>query len=76
MDETNSVEGEVHVEGAMPGDWSRLSVHESRMTNGYSSHSHSEVTLVTVERGGFGEEEKKRGRQVLGAFAWHVPGQN
>ena len=24
VDETNSVEGEVHVKGAMPGDWSRL----------------------------------------------------
>jgi neural Wiskott-Aldrich syndrome protein len=33
VDDTNSVEGEVHVKGALPGDWSRLSVRISRMTN-------------------------------------------
>jgi hypothetical protein len=33
VDDANSVEGEVHVKGALPGDWSRLSVRISRMTN-------------------------------------------
>jgi len=53
VDDTNSVEGEVHVKGALPGDWSRLSVRIIAYDEQLTYKLSSEVTLTTVERDDF-----------------------